>query len=154
MDWTTLAVIPETYYTAFSSLQQLRIEPQDRVLVRGAGSGVGIAFAQLLKAQFPHIELHGSTRNPAKAARLQAVGFDGVITEVDGKLQTDQNYDKILELVGTPTLLKRLDFPKDLQDLAQNYPLSGLIDPKLKRIWQWQINAEQRFIPNRAIFFA
>ena len=91
LDWTTLAVIPETYYTAFSSLQQLRIEPQDRVLVRGAGSGVGIAFAQLLKAQFPHIELHGSTRNPAKAARLQAVGFDGVITEVDGKLQTDQN---------------------------------------------------------------
>ena len=104
LDWTTLAVIPETYYTAFSSLQQLRIEPQDRVLVRGAGSGVGIAFAQLLKAQFPHIELHGSTRNPAKAARLQAVGFDGVITEVDGKLQTDQNYDKILELVGPATL--------------------------------------------------
>ena len=104
LDWTTLAVIPETYYTAFGSLQQLRIEPQDRVLVRGAGSGVGIAFAQLLKAQFPHIELHGSTRNPAKAARLQAVGFDGVITEVDGKLQTDQNYDKILELVGPATL--------------------------------------------------
>ena len=104
LDWTTLAAIPETYYTAFGSLQQLRIAPQDRVLVRGAGSGVGIAFAQLLKAQFPHIELHGSTRNPAKAARLQAVGFDGVITEVDGKLQTDQNYDKILELVGPATL--------------------------------------------------
>ena len=104
LDWTTLAALPETYYPAFGSLQQLRIEPQDRVLVRGAGSGVGIAFAQLLKAQFPHIELHGSTRNPAKAARLQAVGFDGVITEVDGKLQTDQNYDKILELVGPVTL--------------------------------------------------
>ena len=104
LDWTTLAALPETYYTAFGSLQQLCIEPQDRVLVRGAGSGVGIAFAQLLKAQFPHIELHGSTRNPAKAARLQAVGFDGVITEVDGKLQTDQNYDKILELVGPVTL--------------------------------------------------
>ena len=104
LDWTTLAAIPETYYTAFGSLQQLRIAPQDRVLVRGAGSGVGIAFAQLLKAQFPHIVLHGSTRNPAKAARLQAVGFDGVITEVDGKLQTDQSYDKILELVGPVTL--------------------------------------------------
>ena len=104
LDWTTLAAIPETYYTAFGSLQQLRIAPQDRVLVRGAGSGVGIAFAQLLKAQFPHIELHGSTRNPAKATRLQAVGFDGVITEADGKLQTDQRYDKILELVGPATL--------------------------------------------------
>ena len=104
LDWTTLAAIPETYYTAFGSLQQLRIAPQDRVLVRGAGSGVGLAFAQLLKAQFPHVVLHGSTRNPAKATRLQAVGFDEVITEADGKLQTDQRYDKILELVGPATL--------------------------------------------------
>lgn len=57
------------------------------------------------------------------------------------------------KIVASPALLKRLNFPKDLQDLAQNYPLSGLLDPKLKRIWQWQINAEQRFMPNRAIFF-
>ena len=104
LDWTTLAAIPETYYTAFGSLQQLRIAPQDRVLVRGAGSGVGVAFAQLLKAQFPHVVLHGSTRNPAKATRLQAVGFDGVITEANGKIQTNQSYDKILELVGPATL--------------------------------------------------
>ena len=104
LDWTTLAAIPETYYTAFGSLQQLRIALQDRVLVRGAGSGVGVAFAQLLKARFPHIVLHGSTRNPAKATRLQAVGFDEVITEAGGKLQTDQRYDKILELVEPATL--------------------------------------------------
>lgn len=104
LDWTTLAAIPETYYTAFGSLQQLCIAPQERVLVRGAGSGVGVAFAQLIKAQFPHIVLNGSTRNPAKAARLQAVGFDEVITEAGGKLKTDQSYDKILELVGPATL--------------------------------------------------
>ena len=104
LDWTTLAAIPETYYTAFGLLQQLRIAPQDHVLVRSAGSGVGVAFAQLLKAQFPHIVLHGSTRNSVKATRLQAVGFDEVITEADGKLQTDQSYDKILELVGPATL--------------------------------------------------
>lgn len=49
LDWTTLAAIPETYYTAFGSLQQLRIAPQDRVLVRGAGSGVGTAFAGITR---------------------------------------------------------------------------------------------------------
>ncbi|OAM26425.1 MULTISPECIES: zinc-binding dehydrogenase [Eikenella] len=104
LDWTTLAAIPETYYTAFGSLQQLRIAPQDRVLVRGAGSGVGVAFARLLKAQFPHTVLHGSTRHPAKSARLLAVGFDETVIETDGRLQTDQSYDKILELVGPATL--------------------------------------------------
>lgn len=58
------------------------------------------------------------------------------------------------KIVAAPSLLKRLDFPKDLQDLAENYPLSGLVDPKLKRIWQWQINATQYFMPHRPRFFA
>lgn len=52
LDWTTLAAIPETYYTAFGSLQQLRIAPQDRVLVRGAGSGVGVALHSCSKRSF------------------------------------------------------------------------------------------------------
>ena len=54
-DWATLVAIPETYYTAFGSLQQLRIAPHDRVLVRAAASGVGVAFALLLKARLPQI---------------------------------------------------------------------------------------------------
>ena len=61
-DWATLAAIPETYYTAFGSLQQLRIAPDDRVLVRAAASGVGVAFALLLKARLPQI---GESGTPA-----------------------------------------------------------------------------------------
>ena len=103
-DWETLAAIPETYYTAFGSLQQLRIAPTDRVLVRAAASAVGVAFALLLKARLPHITLHGSCRKPEKAERLRAVGFDAVIADSDGVLQTGESYDKILELVGPATL--------------------------------------------------
>ena len=103
-DWATLAAIPETYYTAFGSLQQLRIAPHDRVLVRAATSGVGVAFALLLKARLPHITLHGACRKLEKAERLQAVGFDAVIADSNGVLQTDESYDKILELVGPATL--------------------------------------------------
>ena len=103
-DWATLAAIPETYYTAFGSLQQLRIAPTDRVLVRAAASAVGVAFALLLKARLPHITLHGSCRKPEKAERLRAVGFDAVIADSDGVLQTGESYDKILELVGPATL--------------------------------------------------
>ena len=103
-DWATLAAIPETYYTAFGSLQQLRIAPHDRVLVRAATSGVGVAFALLLKARLPHITLHGACRKLEKAERLRAVGFDAVIADSNGVLQTDERYDKILELVGPATL--------------------------------------------------
>ena len=103
-DWATLAAIPETYYTAFGSLQQLRIAPHDRVLVRAAASGVGVAFALLLKARLPHITLHGACRKLEKAEHLRAVGFDAVIADSNGVLQTDERYDKILELVGPATL--------------------------------------------------
>jgi len=103
-DWATLAAIPETYYTAFGSLQQLRIAPHDRVLVRAAASGVGVAFALLLKARLPHITLHGACRKLEKAEHLRAVGFDAVIADSNGVLQTDERYDKILELVGLATL--------------------------------------------------
>ena len=34
------------------------------------------------------------------------------------------------KIVASPALLKRLNFPKDLQDLAQNYPLSGFDWPQ------------------------
>ena len=103
-DWATLVAIPETYYTAFGSLQQLRIAPHDRVLVRAAASGVGVAFALLLKARLPHITLHGACRKLEKAERLWAVGFDAVIADSNGVLQTDERYDKILELVVPATL--------------------------------------------------
>ena len=103
-DWATLAAIPETYYTAFGSLQQLHIAPHDRVLVRAAASGVGVAFALLLKARLPHITLHGACRKLEKAEHLRAVGFDAVIADSNGVLQTDERYDKILELVGLATL--------------------------------------------------
>ena len=74
------------------------------MLVRAAASGVGVAFALLLKARLPHITLHGACRKLEKAERLRAVGFDAVIADSNGVLQTDERYDKILELVGLATL--------------------------------------------------
>ena len=78
------------------------------MLVRGATSGVGIAFAKLLKGQFPEIHLAGTSRNLAKEEQLKVVGFDQVILEKDGVLHTKEQFDKVLDLVGPSTILDTL----------------------------------------------
>lgn len=55
LDWATLAALPETYYTAFGSMLNLKIAKDDKVLVRVGTSGVGVAFVKLLKAKYPDI---------------------------------------------------------------------------------------------------
>ena len=105
LSWSDFAAIPETYYTAFGSLKNLNINKSDKVLVRGATSGVGVAFAKLLKAKFPSIYLVGSTRKKNKITRLKSYGYDEVILDKEGVLDTNQSFDKILELVG-PAVIK------------------------------------------------
>ena len=104
LDWVILAALPETFYTAYGSLLNLRIRETDRVLVRGATSGVGIAFLRLLKGRWPSIHVTGSSRSLRKEAQLREAGFDEVIVDADGVLQTDEVYDRVLELIGPATL--------------------------------------------------
>ncbi|WP_211204985.1 alcohol dehydrogenase catalytic domain-containing protein [Selenomonas noxia] len=105
LPWEILAVIPETYYTAFGSLKNLRIEDGYTVLVRGGASGVGIAFLRLMRAQFPHMYIVGSTRRAEQRTRMLTAGYSDVVIEEDGILRTDERYDRILELVG-PAVMK------------------------------------------------
>lgn len=105
LPWEILAAIPETYYTAFGSLKNLRIEDGYTVLVRGGASGVGIAFLRLVRAQFPHMYIVGSTRREEQRTRMLAAGYSDVVIEEDGILRTDERYDCILELVG-PAVMK------------------------------------------------
>lgn len=105
LDLESLIALPETYYTAFGSFLNLKIEEKDSVLVRGATSGVGIAFAKLLKGKFPKIHLTGTSRNLAKEQQLKAVGFDQVILDKDGVLHTKEQFDKFLDLVGPSAIL-------------------------------------------------
>lgn len=39
-----LVALPETYYTAFGAFKDLKLEERDKILVRAASSGVGLAF--------------------------------------------------------------------------------------------------------------
>ncbi len=104
LDWATLAAIPETYYTAFGSMLNLKIAKDDKVLVRAGTSGVGVAFVKLLKAKYPEIYVAGSSRSLNKEKQMLDAGYDKVIVDQDGKLQTDEHFDKILELIGPKTI--------------------------------------------------
>lgn len=105
LPWPTLAAIPETFYTAFGSLQNLHLTGDEHVLVRGATSGVGIAFAGLVHAAYPKMSLAGSCRRPeAKRDALAAAGFDTVIADCGGALQTNRTFDRVLELIGPASL--------------------------------------------------
>ncbi len=105
LEWSEFAAIPETYYTAYGSLKNLNISGHDRVLVRGAASGAGLAFAKLLKAKYPDTMLFGSTRQADKTQRLKEYGYDEVLIDKDGKLESNVQFDKILDLIG-PKVLK------------------------------------------------
>lgn len=104
MPWEMLAAVPETYYTAYGSLKNLKVSGGDRLLVRGATSGVGVAFLRLVKSRFPDAHVTGTTRNMAKRQLLLDEGFDAVIEDREGVLQTKDTYDKALELIGPATL--------------------------------------------------
>lgn len=82
----------------------MRVETSDTVLVRGATSGVGVAFLHLLKSEFPQVRVDGTSRSLTKEAQLLAVGFDGVVEDRDGQLQTNTAYDKMFELIGPATV--------------------------------------------------
>ena len=84
-------------------MKNLRLQANDHALVRGATSGVGVAFVNLVKACYPGIRIAGTTRNLAKRDRLLDQGFDEVIEDRNGKLQTDQKFAKALELIGPAT---------------------------------------------------
>ena len=104
LSWTDLAAVPETYYTAMGSLKNLRIAPNDKILVRAATSGVGLAFARLVKAQFPDTHIVGSVNTGSKQFLLKHQAYDDIIIDQDGRLETEEKFDKILELVGPATI--------------------------------------------------
>ena len=185
LDWKTLAALPETYYTAYGSLLNLRIgestadgkidsraesradgkidsradsraddkidsrvdsraggkidseadsratdSKAPRILVRGASSGVGVAFLRLLKGRWPELHVAGSTRSMKKEAQLREAGFDEVILDADGVLQTDQKFDHVLELIG----------PATLRDTFSHVAEGGIVCSTGQLGGQWTLN--------------
>lgn len=92
----------ETYYTAYGIFKSLQLKATDRVLIRAATSGVGIADLNLIKAYNPKIHVAGTTRRLVKRQQLIDAGFDEVIVAPDSARlpAATAHFDKIIDLIG------------------------------------------------------
>lgn len=96
-----IIAIPETFFTAYGSIQSLNLKKEDKLLIRGATSALGLAAMQLAKAI--GCKIIATSRKENRLKNLRKKGAD--ITVVDnGKLENKVKCDKILELIGPATL--------------------------------------------------
>ncbi|MFF5518611.1 zinc-binding dehydrogenase [Streptomyces coeruleorubidus] len=112
LPWHVLAAVPESFLTAYGSLEALEPRPGHRLLIRGATSSVGMA-ALALAAQ-RGVEVAATTRDPGKGPKLLRHGADHVVVDQGGGLGADvraiwpDGADRVLDLVGGVTVLDSL----------------------------------------------
>ncbi|MDE6022602.1 MAG: zinc-binding dehydrogenase [Muribaculaceae bacterium] len=112
LDLPELAAIPETFYTAYGSLKiSLQLTKEDKLLIRGGSSTVGIAAIKLAKAIGANVT--ATTRSEKKAALLKEYGADSVVTEGEDFRRRflekhPSGATKVLELIGASTLRESL----------------------------------------------
>jgi len=112
LPWEKLAALPEMLQTTHGSLYTaLEIDRAKSLLIRGGTSSIGMAALALAKKA--GLRVGTTTRDPKKVAKLKAAGADevwideGVLAE-QITTSTVRSYDRVLELVGTTTLLDSL----------------------------------------------
>ncbi|MEZ4783501.1 MAG: zinc-binding dehydrogenase [Candidatus Kapaibacterium sp.] len=110
--WEKLAALPEMLQTTHGSLYTaLEIDRAKSLLVRGGTSSIGMAALAL--AKHAGLRVGMTTRDPKKVVELTAAGADEVWIDQGAlaeQIRSDAGklYDRVLELVGTTTLLDSL----------------------------------------------
>jgi NADPH:quinone reductase-like Zn-dependent oxidoreductase len=112
LPWERLAAFPEMLQTTHGSLfAGLEIDRADSLLIRGGTSSIGMAALAIAKNAGLHVA--ATTRNLSMVKDLKKAGADEVLID-NGELQkqVEENnpglYDRVLELIGTTTLLDSL----------------------------------------------
>jgi NADPH:quinone reductase-like Zn-dependent oxidoreductase len=74
LEWTAAGAVAEVFITAHDALQQAGFKAGENVLVHAAGSGVGLAATQLVRALGGHA--FGTSRTPDKIERAKLYGLE------------------------------------------------------------------------------
>ena len=102
LDWTGAGGFPEVFATAYDALVgQAKLRSGRRLLVNGAGGGVGTAAVQLGRAL--GADVTASVRNEKNRAAVEKLGANRALSPDEAFGQGP--FDVILELVGGPNLV-------------------------------------------------
>jgi putative PIG3 family NAD(P)H quinone oxidoreductase len=117
LDWVQAAAIPEVFMTAHDALfTQCELQMGERVLVHAAGSGVGTAASQLIRAA--GATAYGTSRTAEKLERAKDLGlFEAIavgndpakFAEAVREWTSGEGVNVILDLVGATYLKANLD---------------------------------------------
>ena len=111
LDWPRLGAIPESFGTAWGSLDQLALQEGQSLLIRGGTSSVGMAAITIAKDA--GLRVLATTRQEGKRAALEEAGVDHVVID-DGHAAAKvreiapEGVDCLFELVGPATILDSL----------------------------------------------
>ncbi|PYI04578.1 alcohol dehydrogenase zinc-binding domain protein [Aspergillus sclerotiicarbonarius CBS 121057] len=108
LEWHQLAVIPESYATAWTCLfRNLNLMTGQKLLIRGATSAFGQAAMNLAVEKGAHVV--ATSRNASRFDLLKSLGAEG--TEIEGpelSARLPERFDAILDLVGNSTIVDSL----------------------------------------------
>ena len=117
LDWAEAAAVPEVFMTAHDALfTQCGVALGDHVLIHAAGSGVGTAAIQLVRAAGAFA--YGTSRTPEKLERAREFGLtDSVVVDGDParfaaaarSWTRDAGVNVVLDLVGAAYLQANLE---------------------------------------------
>jgi NADPH:quinone reductase-like Zn-dependent oxidoreductase len=112
LPWELVGALPEMLQTCHGSLHTgLAVQPGETLLIRGGTSSIGLTT--LAMAKVAGLRVISTSRSDAKVDVLRKAGADEVVID-DGKLgpriRRDHpgGLDRVLELIGTTTLLDSL----------------------------------------------
>jgi NADPH:quinone reductase len=111
LDWPDAGAVPEVFITAHDALRQARFKSGENVLVHAAGSGVGLAATQLVKALGGRC--FGTSRTPDKIERAKTFGLEsgyavpepnalGGLSAFADTVTGGRGFDVVLDLTGGP----------------------------------------------------